>query len=151
MDRLKVRELTRTLEHFTDPVLMKGWVEALGKTVAIDFDGVLHPYTNGWVGSVPADEPPMPGAVDFLIALRERGYRMVVFSSRCNHEPGLVGVQKWLEKWGLDEFFEEITCDKPAAVAYVDDRAVKFSGEWDSVLVGVEELAQGRSHGAAPR
>lgn len=150
MDRSKVREVIETLEHLSDPELKKGWFETLAKTVAVDFDGVLHPYTEGWIGLVPADEPPMPGAVEFLTGLRERGYRMVVFSTRCNHVDGLQGTQEWLQKWGLAEFFEEVTCDKPAAVAYVDDRAVRFSGDWDSVLLDVEELAKGRAHGAAP-
>ncbi len=44
----------------------EGWFKNLARTIAVDYDGVLHPYTAGWVGSVPADEEPMPGAPEFL-------------------------------------------------------------------------------------
>lgn len=127
------------------------WFANLARTVAVDFDGVLHPYSRGWVGSVPDDEPPMPGATAFLIRLKNAGYRVVVFSTRCDHDEGLAGTREWLERQGLDEFVDDVTCKKPAAVAYVDDRAVPFTGSWESVEEGIARLAAGRAHGAGTR
>lgn len=137
--------------RFATPEEQERWFDALARTVAVDFDGVLHPYTEGWVGAVPADEPPMLGADAFLQQLRGQGYRIVVFSTRCEREDGLAGTRAWLEKWGLAPLIDDVTCQKPAAVAYVDDRAVPFVGDWSTVLAGVERLAAGRAHGAAPQ
>lgn len=119
------------------------------RTVAIDFDGVLHPYTAGWTGSVPADEGPVWGARETLVALRENGYKLVVFSTRADHHEGLIGIQEWLNKWDLFRFIDRVTHEKPAAVAYVDDRAVSYQGDWTWVLAEVERLAKGRAHGEA--
>lgn len=149
ISRDRVNELNITCEHIGNPELLREWFEALSKTVAVDFDGVLHPYTQGWVGSKPDNEPPMEGAIQFLIDLKDRGYRIVVFSTRCNHPEGLTGVTDWLNEWGLLRYIEDITCNKPAAVAYVDDRAVPFTGLWNPVIDHVERLAKGRAHGAA--
>lgn len=153
MDERDLRAMTERVafdpKRFTSIEEQEGWFNTLARTVAVDFDGVLHPYTEGWVGSVPADEPPMPGARDFLRRLIESGYRIVVFSTRCDHEDGLVGTRNWLLAHGLLGFIDDVTCQKPAAVAYVDDRAVPFVGDWADVHAGIERLANGRSHGAA--
>lgn len=137
--------------HLHDPALLERWFEKLGRTIAIDFDGVLHPYTEGWVGSTPADEPPMPGALEFLQELHGKGYTLVVFSTRADHEAGHAGIVAWLDEHGLGEFIERVTAMKPAAIAYVDDRAVPFTGHFGAVLDGIDRLAEGRAHGAAPR
>ena len=134
--------------RFQTPDEQKAWFDTLAKTVAVDFDGVLHPYTDGWVGSTPADEPPTPGAREFLEALAANGYVVVVFSTRCDHPEGLDGTVGWLDRHGLLHFVDRVTHEKPAAVAYVDDRAVPFAGDWEAVRAGVERLADGRSHGA---
>lgn len=136
--------------RFSTPAEQERWFAGLARTVAVDFDGVLHPYTKGWIGAVPDDEPPMPGAPDFLGKLVDEGYRVVVFSTRCEREDGLAGTKAWLDKWDLSRFVDDVTCQKPAAVAYVDDRAVPFVGDWSAVWDGVERLAAGRAHGAAP-
>ncbi len=125
------------------------WFDILAKTVAVDFDGVLHPYSAGWVGSMPADEPPMPGAREFLENLHGQGWRIVVFSTRCDHPEGLAGTFVWLDAHDLMQFIDSVTHEKPAAVAYVDDRAVPFKGDWEAVQAGIKELTRGRAHGAA--
>lgn len=128
---------------------MKGWFDKLARTVAVDFDGVLHPYSAGWVGSVPADEPPVPGAEGFLKWCVENEYRVVVFSTRADHVEGKKGIEDWLAAHRLAQYVAEVTHTKPPAVAYVDDRAVPYRGSWASVRYGIEGLAGGRAHGAA--
>lgn len=141
------------MTHLHDPEALERWFDVLGKTVAVDFDGTIHPYTDGWCGSTPADEEPLPGAREFLHALRDAGFRIVVSSCRADHAEGLDGIRQWLARYGLD-FVAEVTHLKPAAIAYVDDRAVSFrpnslDGNWAACLAQVHELAAGRRHGAA--
>lgn len=134
--------------HLHDPALLERWFNKLAKTIAVDFDGVLHPYTKGWIGSVPDNEPPIMGAAQFLTDLREQGYEVVVFSTRADHPDGLNGILEWLEYHGLLADVVRVTHKKPAAIAYVDDRAVPFTGSWGDVHDGIARLASSRPHGA---
>jgi hypothetical protein len=137
-----------SLDHLTDPGLLERWFSILSRTVAVDFDATLHPYTDGWVGSTPADEAPILGARDFLANLKiTHGYHVVVFSTRANHDEGKVGIENWLIRYGLDRYVDNVTCNKPPAFAYVDDRAVPFQGDWIATMAGVIALAGGRAHG----
>lgn len=132
-------------QHGSDNPILERWFDRLQRTIAVDFDGVLHPYTAGWCGSVPADEPPIPGAREFLHNHVQAGYRIVIFSSRVDHKEGLDGVWAWLNEHDLAQYVEEVTHTKVAAVAYVDDRAVPFAGDWQSVAAGVAHLVRTKS------
>jgi hypothetical protein len=114
---------------------------AFRKTVALDFDGVLHWYRRGWQDGSIYDEP-VPGAVEFVAKLAEH-YRLVVFTTRDAAQ-----VRPWLVDKGFAGI-EEVTNTKPLAVAYVDDRAVHFTGHWPSVLGRVREVE--REHDAKAR
>lgn len=124
--------------------------ETWQRTVALDFDGTLHPYTNGWQGQIPADEPPEPGAIEFLKMCATRNWRVVVFSCRALDLDGNEGIHQWLIKHGLRELVAGITHIKPVAFAYVDDRAVNFRGDWMEAFVQTDALAAHPS-GAAHR
>lgn len=137
-----------------NPEEQEAWFATLARTVAVDFDGVLHPYTQGWIGSVPDNEPPMPGSGAFLVRLEALGFEIVVFSTRADHDEGRVGIEQWLAKWygAATAGRIRVTHEKPPAVAYVDDRAVTFrqdSLNWGDCLNQVVTLASGRAHGAA--
>ncbi len=132
-----------------DPDYRERWFATLARTVAIDFDGVLHPYTEGWKGFVPVDEKPWEGAREFLEQLRSEGFTIVVFSTRCESEEGLNGTTEWLRKHDLLPLIADVTCQKPAAVAYVDDRAVTFRGDWGEVWRQVHRLTESQPHGGA--
>lgn len=147
--------MTDMAEHVrrinSDPEYKARWFIDMERTLSIDFDGVIHPYTEGWTGFEPADEPPTRETVEFLRAAHEAGYRIVVSSVRCESEEGLAGTRRWLEKHGLMSWIDDVTCQKPAAIAYIDDRAVPFTGDWDTVRQGVSRLSMSRPHGAAKR
>lgn len=121
------------------------WFENVTRTVVVDFDGVLHPYSGGWVGYIPADELPSPGAKEFLEQLNEAGFAVVVVSSRCDHDDGIKGIREWLNRYGLRALVSDVTSTKVPAVAYVDDRAVAYTGSFSESLAGVLALA-----GASP-
>ena len=106
-------------------------VELKKKTIAIDFDGVIHRYSKGWQGMGNAYDPPNPGAVAAIKELNQRGYRLVVFSSR-----NVDIIKEWLSKHDLSEYFDEITNTKIPARVYIDDRGYRFTS-WEKTM---EEL-----------
>jgi hypothetical protein len=101
-------------------------------TVCVDLNGVLDFY-QGWQGSDHWD-PPRPGAFEFLEELSARGFRVVIFSTK---DPK--GVDAWLRSHGLAEYVAEVTDRKVPAVAYVDDRAVRFRGDYKQALLEIDE------------
>jgi hypothetical protein len=150
-ERAQVRGLAAKVRWLDEGV----W-ERMSKTVAVDWDGTLHPYTKGWTGSEPDDEPPIPGAEDFLVGLVEAGYTVVIFSARADHLDGAQGIIRYLHKWMPRAFGAlrgqgdiHVTHIKVPAIAYVDDRGVTFRGDYDATRAAIDELAMGRAHGAA--
>lgn len=123
------------------------WDNRRKPTIAWDFDGTLHPYTEGWTGSTPADELPIEGVVPIIHQLHDEGFRQVVFSARADHDEGHAGIVNWLNKHYLLDYFDDVSCKKPAAVAYVDDRAVAYRGSWGDVVDGIAALAAEYHHG----
>lgn len=110
-------------------------------TVAVDFDGVIHSYDKGWHdGTIYG--PPNSGAIESLQALMAAGYAVFVFTSR-----EVESVIPWLEGYGLPVaadgppypvFWDHadqilVTNRKLPAVAYVDDRALRFL-DWTQTL-----------------
>ena len=110
--------------------------------VAVDFDETLHPYNKGWQGVTPDDEPPTRGARDFLAACKAHGWEVTVFSVRAGEPGGEEAIRNWLTKYDLIQYIDRITHEKPHAFAYVDDRAVPFTGNWLTSMKGVEALSK---------
>lgn len=111
------------------------------KTVAVDFDGVIHTYQSGWTGYTPTDGPE-EGAREFIAELQAQGYRVVIMSSRAHTSEGIQAIRGWLEQYGFPEL--DVTHEKVMAVAYVDDRAVPYvtgSGAWSAVASHIDDLA----------
>jgi len=124
------------------------------KTISIDFDGVIHRYSKGWHDGTIYDEP-MEGAFEYIKRLMDEGYCVYVLSTRSPRQ-----IKKWLDYhlWRWDSFSDNdqavfysfkpevipfwvktwqkqrilgITNRKLPAVAYIDDKAVRFEGRWD--------------------
>ncbi len=105
----------------------------MSRVVCLDFNGVLDTYT-GWKGR--GDEyPPREGVKEFLAALKEEGYHIVVVSAIPY---GFV--RDWAERYGLAHLVDEFTNRKPAAHVYVDDRAVRFDGDYEATLQAIREF-----------
>ena len=107
------------------------------KTVAIDFDGVIHDYRNGWEGYSVIGGEPVPGIFDEIRRLTEAGYEVVIVTSRALVHEGLNEVIEWLERYGLKHgrHYEYVTAEKIPALAYIDDRAVTFRPGMDLLFV----------------
>lgn len=113
-------------------------------TIAVDFDGVIHSYKSGWHGATSIPDPPVPGAIEFLVALTQSSeVDVVIFSSRAKTWRGRRAIGAWLQKhgghlWHEDAFDPglqsiEVTAVKPAAVVYLDDRGLRFEGTFPDI------------------
>ena len=102
--------------------------------VCIDFDGVLHSYSSGWQGADLANDPPVPGAIEWLTALYEGGQvQPVIYSSRSRQDGGIRCMKDWLIRHGMPvELADNIgfPVTKPAAFLTIDDRAICFEGNF---------------------
>jgi len=105
-----------------------------GPIVAVDLNGVLDTY-RGWKGPEHWDAP-RPGAAEFLDALRARGYRVVIHTTRWRDD-----AEAWLRKHGLLDRVDLVTNEKVAAHVFVDDRAVCFRGDFDATLREIEAFS----------
>lgn len=107
------------------------------RTICLDFDGVLHSYRSGWCGAEVIPDDPIHGTREAIARLRQQ-YRVVIHSSRCHSAEGRNAVAAWLTRHGIE--VDEICEHKPPAHVYVDDRAVRFRGDWDQVLTEVRDF-----------
>ena len=100
--------------------------------ICVDFDGVLNNY-KGYKGSDELYEP-LSGAKEFLQKLSEE-YTIIILSARTPAK-----IYDWLIKYGLSEYVCDVTRTKPGAVAYIDDRSLRFEGNYDKVLYELERF-----------
>ena len=58
--------------------------------ICVDFDGVLHSYTSGWRGAGNIPDPPVDGALEWLIDAVEGGkVQIAIYSSRSKDPEGI--------------------------------------------------------------
>ena len=98
--------------------------------VCVDFDGVLNDY-EGWRGPNYMYSP-RPGAREFLLELQEN-YFVIIFSTRS-----IWNLREWLEWYHMP--YDEIAYKKVPAVAYIDDRALRFEGNYHKVLYDLKNF-----------
>lgn len=106
------------------------------RTVAIDFDGVIHKYSKGWQDGKIYDEP-VEGAIEAIYELIEKDYEVVIFTTRED----IKAVKDWIsDKFliqgkfiHLNKYLLEVTNIKPPAIAYIDDRGIRFTN-WKDML-----------------
>ena len=106
--------------------------------IAIDFDGVIHNFDKGFHDGTCYGDP-IEGVEDALKKISKK-FKIVIFSSKVkpdrplvNNKTGMQLVSEWLEKHNLKKYVSEITCEKPRAKYYIDDKAIEFTS-WDTTL-----------------
>lgn len=109
--------------------------------LSIDFDGVIHRYSKGWITPEIYD-PPMEGAHDALRRLLKT-HAVFILTARpaddvlawCRTQfPDLVfQIIPDSETFWQAEGVIGITNRKRAAVAYIDDRGIRFTN-WQDML-----------------
>jgi len=112
------------------------------KRVMVDFDRTIHKYSEGWSDGTVYDVP-ISGAREALNELKERGYEIVIFSARTGKsKPDWKEqermMKEWMTKYNIP--FDMITSEKLPAEYYIDDRAVRFEGNWAATLQVIRQL-----------
>lgn len=110
----------------------------MDKTVCIDLDGTLASWADGWQGVGHIGDP-IEGAKEFMEALKEEGFYIVVHSCRANGEfstdktedifIAVGAIRTWLVENKIPFDLIYGGKGKPVAVAYVDDRGVNCAPE----------------------
>jgi hypothetical protein len=73
-----------------------------------------------------------------MLRLNAAGYRLVLHTTRVRDVEQVQPLYDWLEANGFG-MFAEITDRKPLAVAYVDDRAIRFV-DWPQALADIGRI-----------
>ncbi|MEU4118939.1 hypothetical protein AB0F71_31155 [Kitasatospora sp. NPDC028055] len=111
--------------------------------VGLDFDLTLVQHDQGWQDGRIYGEP-IPGALEALRTLQARRSVFVVTARHRSHHPA---VAAWLARHGIDAIVDDdpdraywrghqvlVTNKKLGAALYIDDRALAFTGDWDTAL-----------------
>ena len=111
-------------------------LEMLPRTIAIDLDGVLAQYS-GWHYNI---QDPYPGAKEFVEQLKEMGWLVILHSTR-----GREHMRTWADshKIPYDAINESIGLEtdgeKPVAHVYLDDRGMRFNGDYSKTIQMLKE------------
>lgn len=116
------------------------------KNLAIDFDGVIHNNHLGYHDGTCYGEI-IDGAYE-SIELLARYFRIVIFTAKAKPSRPLIqgktGTQlvwEWLEAKGIAQYVEEVTSEKPRAMAYLDDKAIRFES-WNRAIEDISAATQ---------
>jgi hypothetical protein len=113
--------------------------------VAIDFDGVIHGNSKGFYDGTVYDEP-IEGAVEAIKWFYEKGLDIVIFTAKVKPDRPLVNgktgkelVWDWLVKYKINSYIKDITCEKPRAIVYIDDKGIRFTS-WEQTINQFNEI-----------
>jgi hypothetical protein len=113
--------------------------------VAIDFDGVVHRNSKGFHDGTVYD-PPMDGAIEAIKWFANQGLDIVLFTAKVKPDRPLVNgktgeelIWEWLAEHKIDSYIKEITCEKPRAIVYIDDRGIRFES-WEQTIKQFNEI-----------
>lgn len=102
------------------------------RTILMDLDGVLNQYKGDYR---PDFIPPIKeGAKDFVIRL-SNDYEIKLFTTR----PQKLAT-KWLIENGLNTYIKNVTNTKIPAFLYIDDRCIKFNGNYSKLYNEIENF-----------
>lgn len=111
--------------------------------ISVDFDGVIHDHKGVGDGTITGDI--LEGAKEALEQLSKK-YRIIIFTAKAKPDRPLVNgktgtelVWEWLEKHDVAKYIDSITSEKPRAVCYIDDKAIRFEN-WSQTLDCIGKL-----------
>ena len=100
---------------------------------------MIHTFDKGWHDGTCYGEP-IEGALDAIKALSKK-YNIIIFTAKVRPDRPLVNgktgyelVDEWLEQYGVRQYIDEITYEKPRAEYYIDDKAIEFTNNWNQIL-----------------
>lgn len=114
-------------------------------TIAVDFDGVIHSHELGFHDGTIYGTP-IEGSLEALKTLASK-YKIVLYTAKAkadrpliNGKTGIELVWLWLAKYNMDSYIAEVTAEKPRAICYVDDKAIRFLN-WEQSLKDIALFA----------
>lgn len=126
---------------------MRGLFKAVStkqKIIAVDFDGVINSYKRGFVSHQDFD-PPTHGVSEAMRRLKEDGWTIVINTCRPAEANG--PIDEYCTENGIifdfindspgDQGFET-SPSKIYADVYLDDKAIRFDGNWKDALAKIE-------------
>ena len=106
--------------------------------ICVDLDGVICNLRTA--GQSYSDVMPRAGAIEKLMALKQAGHEIIIYTARhsktCGGNVGKIIAKQglvtlaWLERHQIE--YDEIHFGKPHADVYIDDNALRF-GSWDEI------------------
>ena len=106
--------------------------------IGIDFDGVIHMCSKGFYDGTIYDNP-IEGTKSALRMISEK-YNIIIYTCKAKSDRPLVGgktgtelIWGWLDDHDFAQYVDEVTDEKPRAVAYIDDKAILFK-TWAETL-----------------
>ena len=110
--------------------------------LGIDFDGVIHKNSKGFFDGTIYDDP-IEGTEEALKKLSDK-YTLICYTAKAkpdrmliNGKTGTELVWEWLKKHKFDKYISKVTSEKPRAVAYIDDKAIRFN-DWNHCFASLE-------------
>lgn len=91
------------------------------KTISLDFDGTLCSYESGWQGPRNIPDPPVPGAIDFLLRLLANDWDVAIFSTRSAQWGGRRAMKKWLRGYAAIHWMD--------AMHWMNDLETRITGD----------------------
>jgi hypothetical protein len=110
--------------------------------VCVDFDGVIA----GFADNIEEFGTVIPGAREALQQLRDTGYKIIIHTARPSDEAHREQLAQYLQQHGIpfDEINQNSDCTwpatKPPADLYIDDRALRFEGDWQETIVEAMQI-----------
>lgn len=96
--------------------------------IVLDFDGVIHGYQSGWKGAAIIPDPPVPGALEFIVTALDH-FEVNILSSHSHQWGGRRAMKKWLFDRLLKEFQYPYNSELPGWWVHRVDRTA-FADPW---------------------
>lgn len=131
-------------------------------TISVDFDGAIHSHRFGWQGGEILGRV-VPGFFEWLESAT-RTFSIVIYSATPRTQQGVTEMRRWLtakyKEWLQEQDRKDIplsahdvvfTNEKPAAWLSIDDRAIRFEGNWKDPELDIEAMRNFQSWKDAPK
>lgn len=103
------------------------------KTLLIDLDGVLNTYDGQFDENV---IPPIKNGASEFLSLLSAKFIVKIFTTRNK-----LLATKWVIENNLDKFITDITNVKDSAWLIIDDRCIKFDGNYDDTINSINNFS----------
>lgn len=110
----------------------------MSKTIAVDFDGVISKYDKFLGKGV--FSPPVDGVAKGMQELRDAGWIIIVHTTRSETDCILSYMEKYSIPFDFINYNPKnvllgLSLGKPIADVYLDDRAIRFDGNWGQDII----------------